>query len=292
MICNVRDGVGSGVGSWFDDNTRRVVGNGRNTFFWTDNWLGGAPLKLQFSRLFELSVHKECSVEDMVSLGWMVGGGAWRWRRRLLAWEEESLRDCSALLVNVVLQDNIQDSWRWLLDPTHGYLVRGVYRYLTSFEETTSVAAYNNVWHKLVPSKVSLFAWRLLKDRIPTRTNLVSRHVLQPSDNLCVGGCGNIESADHLFIGCNLFGSVWYLICLWLGISFVCPGLIVDHFTQFIHMAGLPRSTHGYFKVIWLAATWAIWKDRNNCAFKNKVVDPFQAKLFLMVIFESCSYCF
>jgi len=62
-------GSGVGVGNWFDDNIRRVVGNGRNTFFWTDNWLDGAPLKLQFSRLYELSVHKKCLVEDMARLG-------------------------------------------------------------------------------------------------------------------------------------------------------------------------------------------------------------------------------
>jgi hypothetical protein len=60
-------------------------------------------------------VHKDCSVEDMASLGWMVGGNAWRWRIRLLAWEEESVRECSALLVNIVLQDNLQDSWRGFL---------------------------------------------------------------------------------------------------------------------------------------------------------------------------------
>lgn len=58
MMCYVREGVGLGVGNWFDDNIKRVVGNGRNTFFWTDNWLGEVPLKLQFSRLYELSVHK------------------------------------------------------------------------------------------------------------------------------------------------------------------------------------------------------------------------------------------
>lgn len=29
MMCLVSDGVGLGVGNWFDDNTRRVVGNGR-----------------------------------------------------------------------------------------------------------------------------------------------------------------------------------------------------------------------------------------------------------------------
>jgi len=42
----VREGVSLEVGNWFDDNTRRVVGNSRLTFFWTDNWLGGVPLKL------------------------------------------------------------------------------------------------------------------------------------------------------------------------------------------------------------------------------------------------------
>jgi hypothetical protein len=84
-ICNVRDGSGLAVGRWFDDNTRRVVGNGCNTFFWTDNWLGGVPLKLQFSRLYDLSVHKECTVEDMARAGWEEGGLGWVWRRRLLA---------------------------------------------------------------------------------------------------------------------------------------------------------------------------------------------------------------
>ena len=98
MIYHVRKGVGSGVGNWFEDNTRRVVGNGKNTLFWTDNWLGGVPLKLQFSRLYELSVHKECSVEDMARLGWEEGDNAWGWKRRLMAWEEVGARSYSWLL--------------------------------------------------------------------------------------------------------------------------------------------------------------------------------------------------
>ena len=199
--------------SWFDDNTRRVVGNGRNTFLLTDNWLGGAPLRLQFSRLYELSVHKECLVEDMSRLGWEEGGNVWGWRRRMLAWEEESVRECSALLNNVILQDNIQDSWKWLLDPLHGYSVRGTYRFLTSGDDLVVGGANNNVCHKLVPSKVSLFAWRVLQNKILTRLNLVRSHVLQPNDNLCVGGCGTIETVDHLFIGCDIFDTVWYLVC-------------------------------------------------------------------------------
>jgi len=111
----VREAVGFGVGSWFEDNIRRVVGNGRNTFFWTDNWVGGVPLRMQFSHLYDLPVYRECSVEEMATLGWEEGENAWGWRRRLLAWEEESVRECSTLLNNIILQDHIQDKWKWLL---------------------------------------------------------------------------------------------------------------------------------------------------------------------------------
>jgi len=60
---------GAAVGRWFDNNIRWVVGNGRKTFFWTDNWLGGVPLNLQFIRLYELSVNKDCLVEEMARMG-------------------------------------------------------------------------------------------------------------------------------------------------------------------------------------------------------------------------------
>jgi len=32
-VAGVRGGVGVGVGRWFDDNIRRVMGNGSGTFF-------------------------------------------------------------------------------------------------------------------------------------------------------------------------------------------------------------------------------------------------------------------
>ena len=178
------------------------------------------------------------------------------------------------MLSNVVLQDNIQDYWRWLLDPTHVYIVRGTCRFLTSHAEPMVDGVHKNVWHKLVPSKVGLFAWRLLQDKVPTRANLVRRNAIPPNGNLCAGGCGNIETANHLFLGCNLFGSVWYLICNWLGISFVPSGLLFDHFIQFSNLTGMPRYSHNYFQVIWVASIWAIWKDRNNCIFNNAVIDP------------------
>jgi len=45
---------------------------------------------------------------------------------------------------------------------------------------------------------------------------------------------------------------------IWLGITTVSPGVIGAHFAQFTHLAGMPRSSHSFFKVIWFACVWAI----------------------------------
>ena len=73
-VCRVWEGLGEGVGRWFDDNIRQVVGDGRNTLVWHDNWVGDIPLRCRFPCLFDLAVKKECSMEEMSRVGWEVGG--------------------------------------------------------------------------------------------------------------------------------------------------------------------------------------------------------------------------
>ncbi|GAU23836.1 hypothetical protein TSUD_379980 [Trifolium subterraneum] len=70
---DVRVGAGLGDARWLLDNITRRVGDGCETRFWTDPWLSD----------------------------W---GEAWKWRRRLYAWEEELVVECVARLANVVLQ--------------------------------------------------------------------------------------------------------------------------------------------------------------------------------------------
>ncbi|GAU51816.1 hypothetical protein TSUD_368710 [Trifolium subterraneum] len=94
------------------------------------------------------------------------------------------------------------------------------------------------IWLSQVPLKVSIFAWRLLRDRLPTKTNLVTRGILSPTAHFCVTGCGEAESAHHLFISCSTFGSMWTSVCLWIGITPVHCTSIRDHFVQFTCSAG------------------------------------------------------
>ncbi|MCI37834.1 glutamate-gated kainate-type ion channel receptor subunit GluR5, partial [Trifolium medium] len=79
--------------------------------------------------------------------------------------------------------------------------------------------AENLIWHSQVSLKVFVFAWRLLRDRLPTKSNLVTRGILSPTAPFCVSRCGAIETAQHLFISCSTFGSLWALVRSWIDIS-------------------------------------------------------------------------
>ncbi|GAU16837.1 hypothetical protein TSUD_367840 [Trifolium subterraneum] len=111
-VRSIREGVG-GSGGWFGDCVSKKVGDGVDTFFWTDLWFGG--------RLFDLLVFQPSTVAEMSSLGWEVGGNAWVWLRQL---------------------------WQWQSDPDRGYSVRGAYQLLASQQPIALDAAEEIIWHK------------------------------------------------------------------------------------------------------------------------------------------------
>ena len=149
-----------------------------------------------------------------------------------------------------------------------------------------------------VPSKLFVFAWRLLRYRLPTKANLARRRVLQHDDIMCVGGCDLSETEDHLFVVCDIYGTIWNLLWQWLGISHVAADEIREHFIQFTDMAGMPRSSYPFFKVIWLGCVWVIWKERNDRIFNNVASDPVtlidKGKLnsFLWLKFNNATFLF
>ncbi|KAK2370489.1 hypothetical protein QL285_083537 [Trifolium repens] len=206
-------------GRWFEEHVSRRVGDGSDTFFWTNPWVDGSSLCERFGRLFDLAETKRCTVTDMFSLGWGISGEAWVWRRQLRGWEEEEeLRECQSLLLTISLQVQFPDRWQWQPDVDSGYTVRGAYQLLTSQTSASLDDAGKVIWHPQVPLKVSILAWRLLRDRLPTKTNMVARGILSTAAHFYVFGCGEAESAHHLFMSCGTFGSLWALVHSWIDI--------------------------------------------------------------------------
>jgi len=150
-----------------------------------------------------------------------------------------------------------------------GYTVHSAYQLLITQDNSQVEGADALVWHKHVPLKVSIFAWRLVKNRLPTRPNLVHRGILSDMDAGCLLGCGAIETSQHLFISCGFCGTLWFKVQSWLGVSGPDPFNVSDHFFQFTHSAGGRRPKRYFMQLVWLLCAWIIWNGRNQRLFNN-----------------------
>jgi len=136
---------------------------------------------------------------------------------------------------------------------------------LTSLDTQQDRQDVDLIWHKQVPLRASIFAWRLLRDRIPTKSNLMAQGVIDYEACLCVAGCSIVEDARHLFLACSCFGSIWPLLRSWIGFDGVDHNIISDHFTQFTYCKCVLKSRRSFLRLVWV-----LWTERNNRLFNQK----------------------
>jgi len=175
------------------------------------------------------------------------------------------------LLSNVFLQVSSPDKWLWRPNTGDGYTVRGVYQILMQQEMHDHDVVSDAVWHKHVPLKVSICAWQLFRNRWSTKDNLLRRGVISIDAQLCISGCGQIETAEHLIIHCPIFGSLWQLVKSWLGVYSVDPQHVMEYFHQFIYSSGGHTSRRSFLHMTWLCCIWVLWNERNHQLFSNNV---------------------
>jgi hypothetical protein len=97
------------------------------------------------------------------------------------------------------------------------------------------------VWKSWAPSKVIVFSWQLLQNRVPTRQNLFKRRVIRDPDHALCAFCGaSMEAVDHLFVTCDFISTVWYYLFRWLGFRFVSQRSTSSVFQGFLGL-GLSR---------------------------------------------------
>ncbi|XP_045831356.1 uncharacterized protein LOC123922701 [Trifolium pratense] len=156
-------------------------------------------MKLFISVFLDFLSYQNIFVPDKWRSGWGVGGSGWSRRRSLFAWEEELSLECCAILDNILLHVNVPDKWIWQLVSDSSYSVNGVYHIFTHTAVLdTQVATQEVIWNKIVPLKESLYALRLLKNKLPSKDNLLRRGMNQLDYVLCVGDCGVAETSYHL----------------------------------------------------------------------------------------------
>jgi hypothetical protein len=146
-----------------------------------------------------------------------------------------------------------------------------VYQLHTNQEMHNHDVTTDLIWHKKVPLKVFIFAWILLRNRLPSKDNLVVCSIISLEAQHCVSGCGSmIKTAQHLFLSCPYFGSLWGLVWAWLGISVADPFHFQEHFIRFAYSSGGSRVLRNFMQLVLLCWMCILWNERNNRIFKNK----------------------
>lgn len=96
----------------------REVGNGFNTRFWKDIWVGNTSFAVRFPRLFALELDKDCLIKDRI----VDSTHQWNWRRQIRAGRELDQFHLLSNIIPATLKDN-QDHWRWRLNSKFGFTV-------------------------------------------------------------------------------------------------------------------------------------------------------------------------
>ncbi|XP_057761014.1 uncharacterized protein LOC130981433 [Arachis stenosperma] len=125
------------------------------------------------------------------------------------------------------------------------------------------------VWRGFVPPKIELISWFVLDGRVNTKDRLCRLGVIAPNDNMCVLCCKAVESAFHLFIGCEVTCQVWSAWLFALGRLWTMPGSLKEHFQSWTTGSVRKEDTRRWFMGFY-AVIWTIWVERNATIFRNQ----------------------
>ncbi|XP_056691767.1 uncharacterized protein [Spinacia oleracea] len=251
------------------NKTRSQIGDGKNTLFWHDLWLGDSPLKTKFPKLFRLCLHPSGTV---FSFGFW-NGRKWEWSfhwaREFRPHDITEWNNLLTLIDRVNFNPEIPDSFIWTPHKSGVFSVKSFSFEMAKSLSNIHIASFKGLWKGLIPHRIELFSWFAILGKLNTKAKLIHLRIIPPVEGQCaLCGC-NMETSNHLFIQCPISRSLW---CWWLniwGLQWVFPSDLRDVFIQW-----LPPHKGAFFKKIWLASfsiiIWTIWKERNLRIFQQK----------------------
>ena len=126
----------------------------------------------------------------------------------------------------------------------------------SSFASNGDGSVWKKIWKVWVPHKIRHFLWRATKDSLPTKQNLVARHI--PVGNVC-DGCGDhSESVMHALWLCDQVRSVWM----------TDPGflfLVQAKCRTFLELLEVLFSHGSCYRVaLFATVAWCLWQFRNK----------------------------
>ncbi|GKB29168.1 putative RNA-directed DNA polymerase [Tanacetum coccineum] len=272
------------------------IGNGQNTHFWTDMWVGNAPLFSIYPRLFRIEgdhnfsvsertpfcVHSQVPAPNSSCLNGPVGqvlsvdgirpinthrlSFQWNWQRPLRPCDLTELAELQSLLSNFRITSSKDDRWECLLDITRNFTVKGMRCLIVN----SSIQSYSTPTrrNKLVPIKINIASWRMENRRIPTRVNL--DHIGVDLDSVRCHVCDNdLETEDHILVKFEVAASVWVEVLNWWNINHTHLDNLND-VLSIPSLANLSSMLTSVLDAVVQSTLWILWRFRNDSAFAPK----------------------
>ncbi|GJY53238.1 RNA-directed DNA polymerase, eukaryota, reverse transcriptase zinc-binding domain protein [Tanacetum coccineum] len=192
---------------------KKKVGDGQDTFFWEEVWMGDMTFKSRFPRVYALESDKKITVADKMNHN-VLGFSLRRAPRDGV--EMEQFRDMIAILEGVELPA-MHDRWIWSLVGSGEFSVASARKFIDDHRLTGS--PHKTRWVKVVPIKINVMAWKVRFDFLPTRLNL-SRRGLELQSILCPNCNKEVESTSHIFFACSMVRDLYRKIASWWELSY------------------------------------------------------------------------
>lgn len=255
-------------GVQFSSSFGNKLGDGSSTLFWLDIWVDSRRLCDRFPRLFRLDKDPNVIVADR---GRLVDGNwvwVWDWTRNPRGRVVNELSVLYNLIQNTCPVSDRRDKWWWKMDDNGEFSVKKLRDIIELKLLPSGETLVKTGWNYLAPRKVNVVVWRVLKDSLPVRINLVNRGI--DLDSVLCRCCNEEpETMVHYLLECRIATKVWSLIGQWWKIE----GNFGNSACEILNYYGGSLAS-SWLKSVWQATLWSaiymIWDHHNQVFFRSK----------------------
>lgn len=247
------------IAPFFNMSVSYKLGNGKHIQFWNDRWIQG-PLKERYRVLYEQSGNKNGSVHEIKGEG--------NWNFCLGSHVSEEVQTQEQLLREELeqqgqLREDQEDEvvWKWTKEGK--FTVKSFYNERVGGPYIGM--EISKVWTIKAPTRVQVFIWFMLQDKILTIQNLKRRGWEMP--NRCSLCCKQEETVKHMFMLCQYTKRVMQMV---ERMQPEMAGLLVRG--KYKH--NILNAAQRKIKEIKVVICFIIWRERCAIIFRDEKKVP------------------
>lgn len=235
----------------------RIIGRKSKQSFWNEYWLNGRKLSSFITIPTYRNHTKDYSVGDFQQDG----------RCNLTDQFIADFPVAATEILNVQISDEDEDAIFWEGAANGIIIVKESYNFYR--HKNTEVLWKKKLWNDFTPPRISILAWKITQNRLPTADALYRRSILPSS--VCINCItGSVEDMNHIMLQCNIAENIWRWLAPLLEVNFSNFSTV----NEIIRWAARQnfRDTAGQLRLSCiLHGIWEIWRCRNLTIFERKL---------------------